>query len=287
VADTTGQVNMTNAEWLASEWSIRFTDIMQTMAETKPEIQVAGIEELPKTDLLWWKQPFGCSARGFLVVGAQEQAWSAVGQSILNAAGLNAPPPADIRNAWFELLRNSMLGLAAGISGRISADVTCGDGVETGIEHSDGRVFKVEAETAGSPCLSFYIVVSDDLANSLSVPVQGKAAVENKKSLVPGSYEHPANVAGSRTFDLLLDVELPVSVSFGRATLRIGDAMNLVSGSLIELDRALTDPVELLVNNCVIARGEVVVVDGNYGVRLTEIVSQKERLQQGRRHMLR
>jgi flagellar motor switch protein FliN/FliY len=55
---------------------------------------------------------------------------------------------------------------------------------------------------------------------------------------------------------------------------------------LIELNRALTDPVELLVNNCIIARGEVVVVEGNYGVRLTEIVSHKERLQQGRRHIL-
>jgi flagellar motor switch protein FliN/FliY len=95
-----------------------------------------------------------------------------------------------------------------------------------------------------------------------------------------------ANVAKSRTFELLLDVELPISVSFGRTSLRVQDAINLVSGSLIELDRNVSDPVELIVNNAVIARGEVVVIEGNYGIRLTEIVSLKERLQQSRRYML-
>jgi flagellar motor switch protein FliN len=57
--------------------------------------------------------------------------------------------------------------------------------------------------------------------------------------------------------------------------LKLHDAIKLITGSLIELDRGLSDPVELLVNNCVIARGEVVVVEGNYGVRITEIISQK------------
>lgn len=79
---------------------------------------------------------------------------------------------------------------------------------------------------------------------------------------------------------------MPVSVSFGRTILKLNDAVRLITGSLVELDRSLNDPVELLVNNCVIARGEVVVVEGNYGVRITEIVSQKERLQHSRRYML-
>jgi flagellar motor switch protein FliN len=129
-------------------------------------------------------------------------------------------------------------------------------------------------------------VVSDTLAVAISAPPKPLRTGQSGKSLNPGPSDQLAKVAESRTFDLLLDVELPVSVSFGRATLRISEAMNLVSGSLIELDRALTDPVELLVNNSIIARGEVVVVEGNYGVRLTEIVSHLERLQQGRRHIL-
>jgi len=91
----------------------------------------------------------------------------------------------------------------------------------------------------------------------------------------------PAAQSGSpdsKTFDLLLDVELPVSVSFGRAQIPLREVLKLTSGSIVELNRALTDPVEVIVNNCVIARGEVVVVEGNFGVRIRQVVSRQERL---------
>jgi flagellar motor switch protein FliN/FliY len=82
----------------------------------------------------------------------------------------------------------------------------------------------------------------------------------------------------SRTLGLLLEVELPVSVSFGRTQLELKDVLKLNSGSIVELNRSITEPVELIVNNCVIARGEVVVVEGNYGVRIKQIISKEERL---------
>ena len=78
--------------------------------------------------------------------------------------------------------------------------------------------------------------------------------------------------------DLLLDVELPVSISFGRTQLLLKDVIKLTTGSIVELNRSITEPVEVIVNNCVIARGEVVVLDGNYGVRIHQIISRQERL---------
>jgi flagellar motor switch protein FliN/FliY len=78
--------------------------------------------------------------------------------------------------------------------------------------------------------------------------------------------------------DLLLEVELPIGVSFGRTQMRLKEALKLTTGSIVELNRSVTEPVEIIVNNCVIARGEVVVVDGNYGVRILEIISREERL---------
>ena len=77
---------------------------------------------------------------------------------------------------------------------------------------------------------------------------------------------------------LLLDVELPVSISFGRTLLPIRDVLRLSTGSVVELDCAANEPVEVIVNNCTIARGSVVVIDGNYGVRIEEIVSRQERM---------
>lgn len=87
--------------------------------------------------------------------------------------------------------------------------------------------------------------------------------------------------ASSKTLDLLMDVSLPVSVSFGKTSMQIRDVLNLNTGSVVELDRLVSEPVEVLVNNCVIARGEVVVVDGNYGVRIIQLASRAERLRSG------
>jgi flagellar motor switch protein FliN/FliY len=276
---------MADAEWLASEWTARFAEVMQTMADAKPMTKFTGIAEPPKGQLLWWKQPFSPFPEAFLWVGAVEENWSAVGKVVLDSAGVKSPPPAEIRSTWLEIVRQSVGGLAQAISSLTSKEVTCGEGMEA-TDTPAGKVFEVEAEIAISSKVILYLVVGDALAIAVSVPLEAPKVAEDSTSLKPALSDDLAKVAGSRTFELLLDVELPVSVSFGRATLRISDALNLVSGSLIELDRALTDPVELLVNNSVIARGEVVVVEGNYGVRLTEIVSHRERLQQGRRHIL-
>jgi flagellar motor switch protein FliN len=84
-----------------------------------------------------------------------------------------------------------------------------------------------------------------------------------------------------KTFDLLLEVALPVAVSSGRTSLKIKEVLKLNTGSIVELDRFVSDPVEVIVNDCVIARGEVVVVDGNYGVRINQLASREDRLRSG------
>ncbi len=84
--------------------------------------------------------------------------------------------------------------------------------------------------------------------------------------------------SAQQNLQMLMDVDLELSVSFGSTTLLLQDVLKLASGSIVELNRSAADPVEVLVNDSVIARGEVVVVEGNYGIRITEIVSQRERI---------
>jgi flagellar motor switch protein FliN len=99
------------------------------------------------------------------------------------------------------------------------------------------------------------------------------------------SFQAPQANAGisslSKTFDLLLGVHLPVSVSFGKTSMMVKDVLKLTTGSIVELNRSVTEPVDIIVNNCIIARGDVVVVAGNYGVRVREIVSKEQRYQTG------
>ena len=78
--------------------------------------------------------------------------------------------------------------------------------------------------------------------------------------------------------DLLLDVELPITVRIGTTEMRLIDIMRLGQGSIIELEKLVDDPVEVLVNDKLVARGEVVVCDSNFAVRITEVQSKAERI---------
>ena len=84
--------------------------------------------------------------------------------------------------------------------------------------------------------------------------------------------------SASRNIDLILDVPLEISVVLGRTKKSIKDILNLGTGSLIELDKLAEEPVEILVNGKIVAFGEVVVVDENFGVRISSIVSSTERV---------
>lgn len=80
------------------------------------------------------------------------------------------------------------------------------------------------------------------------------------------------------TMELLLDVRVRLSVQLGRAQLSIREVLGLGPGSVVELDKPANEPVDILVNERLIAHGEVVVVDENFGVRVLDIVSPQARI---------
>jgi len=87
-----------------------------------------------------------------------------------------------------------------------------------------------------------------------------------------------AGAEGHRGLDLILDVEVLVSAELGRTEMPIGQILELGPGSIVELDKMASDPVDLFINNKLIARGEVVVVDENFGVRITSVVDPRQRV---------
>lgn len=84
--------------------------------------------------------------------------------------------------------------------------------------------------------------------------------------------------AETKNLDMLLDIPLQVTVELGRTKRSVKDILELTSGSIIELDKLAGEPVDILVNNRLIAQGEVVVIDENFGVRVTDIISQSDRI---------
>ncbi len=87
--------------------------------------------------------------------------------------------------------------------------------------------------------------------------------------------------ASGRTYsnlEVILDIDLPLTVRFGETEMTLDSLTRIGPGSVIDLGRSPDDPVEILVNGRLVARGEVVVVSGNYGVRVHEVVSTADRL---------
>ena len=85
--------------------------------------------------------------------------------------------------------------------------------------------------------------------------------------------------SGSGDLDFIMDIPLEVTVELGRTTMPIFDLLQLGQGSIVELNKVSGEPLEILVNKKLIARGEVVVVNEKFGIRLTDVVSTKERIE--------
>jgi flagellar motor switch protein FliN/FliY len=171
--------------------------------------------------------------------------------------------------------------VARSIGSLLHCEVTTENGGERPVDESLSRWVSVtltfstpDAPAGGAPLL---VALNPKLLSLISAPPpepEVPAAAPPQRNAGP----EPAAPTHSRTMDLLLDVDLPVSISFGKALLPMKDVLKLTTGSIVELNRGLNDPVEVLVNQCLIARGEVVVVEGNYGIRIQEIASREDRL---------
>ena len=91
--------------------------------------------------------------------------------------------------------------------------------------------------------------------------------------------EETIGEAGGRNFDLLLDIPLAVTVEIGRTKLALRDLLALAPGSVVELSKLAGEPLDILVNGRPIARGEAVMVNDKFGIRVTDIISPSERIQ--------
>ena len=111
--------------------------------------------------------------------------------------------------------------------------------------------------------------VAGAAAQARPVPVPAPTAAGDG---APAAEKMPDNL------ELILDIDMPLTVRFGEALVSIEALSKLGPGSLVELSRQPDDPVDVLINGRLVARGEVVVVAGNYGVRVTQVVSADERM---------
>lgn len=138
------------------------------------------------------------------------------------------------------------------------------------------------------PELDLRLLLNAELCQSL----RAAPAVSEPPSPQPASQAVPAsslpsmdenlaqaNAALPSNLDLLLDVQLDATIRFGERSLPLREIFGLMPGAVVELDQMVNEPADLLVAGRLVARGEVVVVDGNFGLRITEVASKAQRAQ--------
>jgi len=130
-------------------------------------------------------------------------------------------------------------------------------------------------KSEGTAQLLLVILLDPDLGASLASSSSAETA---HPPGAPG-VNSPAASKGNRNIDLLLDVELPVALRFGKSEMTLSSILELSAGAVVELDQKILEPVELLVGGKVVAQGEVVVMDGYYALRVTEVLNPMERLE--------
>jgi flagellar motor switch protein FliN/FliY len=266
------------ALWLAEEWGRQITRAVESMTGESvlvtfapSQLTAAEIDPAQK-ELLWWEQPLSLGPDARIWVAAAGRSWEEIGNRVLRSAGVDDATPEDIRSTYLEIVNQSLSGVASAISTRARKEISCQDGRAGPPPPAGAGAFTFEIGL-GEQAFPLVAVFAPSLANLSDTPIQAPAkAPPEERSQTAG---HAVKVG---SIDLLLDVELPVCVSFGRAQLMLKDVIKLTTGSIVELNRSLSEPVEVIVNNCVIARGEVVVVEGNYGIRIKQVVSRQERL---------
>ncbi|MEZ5351252.1 MAG: flagellar motor switch protein FliN [Bryobacteraceae bacterium] len=297
------------APWLIREWVERFRQSAEAMSGESIQAEAAtGKPDTGEGDLNW-NQPFDAGPGAEVRVWAPQSSWLALGAKVLEAAGIDDAEPSDSRATFLEILQQSLSGVATVVGGLVGREVNCapGQAVDQFSASEKGEFQWLRFQTDGGADLGTFGVLVPKSFGDLVCPGGGSNSPEGARDSTPGDRREGGSgstaegeprgatatpqppgpvVSGgdsgrrgsAQTIELLYDVELPVAVSFGRAHLPLKEVVKLTSGSIVELNRAVAEPVELIVNNCVIARAEVVVVDGNYGVRILEIVSQRERL---------
>ena len=247
-------------------------------------------EEQPAAPTVRTRFLAGGLIRGELAFTAPDFQAVQLGQ-ILMSEPLDPATPFDEghRDAYAELLRQVAGAVATSVKAKFGGPIdftysgvepsswTAQSRAELGIVIQGGLEINLIVELEGS--------LVDSICKQSAPAAQAAPSHSVQPGMLPGSApEEDASIASvilegqGSNLDLLLDVELAVSIRFGQREMLLRDVLDLRTGAVIELEREVEEPAELLVAGRVVAHGEVVVVEGSYGLRITEILKPQERI---------
>ena len=255
-------------------WVEEFTRAVEMFSGQIPTLRCTRSKQLDASqieDLVWWQQEFVGDGRFTALIGAKQSTLIAL------ASGGEGGDPAEAQATYLEMIGQAQSGAAHVSSAGFDVPVQCQAGQLGKAPSVDSLLYAlVGISVAGTeyPALVFAIEPSIELVLN---PPQDEEPASQVLQVSATNAPPPGGPQGAM-LSRLMELELPLSIALGRATLPIREVLRVTTGSVIELDRNVGDSVELLVHGTVVAKGEVVSVKGNYGVRIKEIISQQDRI---------
>ena len=201
-------------------------------------VSPSGSGEQALSDFIWWSCGLSFDPSNRILLGASPETWETLFEADELAAKITQVIEQTARS-------------------RFGSEVTCLEAERADAPPAEWTSLPLTITREPGAAVAIYFCVSADMEMAL-----GASASD------PRQEDSPLATGGLNLADVLMDVTMPVSVSLGRTKMYMKDLLHLTNGSIVELDQNLGDEVEIRVNNCVLAYGEVVAVDGNYAVRI-------------------
>ena len=272
-----------HAALLRDVWTTCFRDVLGLVAGFPVSAEPESAEEAAADAGAAGGEVWAVVAASKALQGEMAIVATAAGAVQLAQALMAEPPdPAGAfdegrRQAFDELLRQVLGQAATSLKGPAGGDVELKlAGNQAPVWESAARLgIRITGEKF-SP-IHLALLVSAELSASFAPPQQKTPAPQPASAATGSSAAVAPSSADSPNLEMLLDVTLDATICFGQKQMLLRDILELHPGAAIVLDRHVEEPVDLLVGGRMIARGEVVIVDGNYGLRITEILSPQQR----------
>ena len=288
--------------WLTLEWARGMSEVLSALDLTGAADEVSFEPNHPKpeswpewSDPLWLILPIDVADDAAISIGCPLATAHRLAAVIMGDDDIEADA---IRETYVELVNQVASAISPTAGEKLGSIVRIGpasvqdegggaEDAELAVQYAysvDGTAHPLVLAVSSAALEAIQAADQPQVAEAVSAGAKGPGGGAPTASRSAGSVESPSggltlDPAAQKNLAMLFEVDLDLSVSFGTAELPLQDVLKLASGSIVELNRSVNEPVDVLVNNCVVARGDVVVIDGNYGIRVTEIVSRKERIQ--------
>ncbi len=243
------------------------------------EVPPATAEVAPPRPIVWMLFSASKALKGDMAIQTDEAGAMPLAQLLVS----EPPDPTaafdkDHRDAFEELLRQVLGQVATNLKSLAGGEVELKPAGSEAPQWTDATRVGIRVSSEKLEPVNLTLVVSPELRKNLQ-PAPKTPAVAAPNAEAPAQPIPELSASRNSNLELLLDVKLDATIRFGQKQMLLREVLDLHPGTAVALDRQIEEPVELLIGGRTVARGEVVIVDGNYGLRITEILSPQQRIE--------